>query len=118
MHRLPPDFDASVFVGSTLETICFSANTVNLTFDRDLQITILGTFMYRAGPNAEPVEAVVPVATSNLMSLAGKVVESAEAHVDSALTIRFAGQHILTLANEPGPYESYTLQIKGREIFV
>ena len=44
MYGLPANFDASLFVGRTLQLICFSANQIYLHFDTELMLTMKDGF--------------------------------------------------------------------------
>ena len=118
MYGLPSSFDPSVFVGRELELVCFSVNTITLTFDQKIRVTILRSFIYHPSPNAEAIKQTLPVASSTLMCLTGKIVRSAKADRDGTLTIQFESRESLTLVDELRGYDSYTLQIGDEEIVV
>jgi hypothetical protein len=40
VYGLPKDFDGSMFIGRTVELISFSVNTIHISFDGDVSITI------------------------------------------------------------------------------
>lgn len=47
MYGLPSDFDASIFVGRELQQVSFTVNTVHLTFDGDVAITLESSFVFQ-----------------------------------------------------------------------
>ncbi len=118
MYGLPANFDATVFLGKELELVCFSENTISLTFGGDVSITILGTFSYQIGPSDKATACSVPVSTSNLMCLIGKEVCRVEKRDDGTLVLQFANQHVLALLDDSRDYEAYTIRIGKREIIV
>jgi len=118
MYGLPATFDASEFIGKELLQICFTANTINLSFEDDIAITILGSFVYQTSANTRAEKQILPVASSSLMCLAGKLVRLAEAQRDGTLTLCFDNNHILTILDDSKAYESYSIRVGGREIIV
>ena len=118
MYGLPKSFDPSVFRGKTLDQVCFSANSITLSFEGRLSLTILGTFILREGRSARSVKQAVPVMTSNLMGLTGKTVQTAQASTDGTLVLRFEGGRSLTLVDDSSTYESYAVRIEDEEIIV
>jgi hypothetical protein len=118
MYGLPKSFDPSVFRGKTLDQVCFTVNSITLSFEGRILLTILGTFILRERTNARAVKQAVPVMTSNLMSLTGKTVQNAQASTDGTLVLRFEGGRTLTLVDDSRMYESYALRIGDNEIVV
>jgi hypothetical protein len=47
MYGLPQHFDASVFVGRTLDHVPFTANTVHFAFDGDVAIKLFSSCQHR-----------------------------------------------------------------------
>ena len=84
MHRIPENFDASVFVGATLATVAFGPFKVDFTFagDQPLWIAVEGSYEH-AGPESEgwTDEVRIPVGVSRLMQLTNHAV--VEAPLDS-----------------------------------
>ena len=119
MYGLPETFDASVFVGRTLQQVAFSANSVSLWFGEDLSVTIESSFSHAASSGSKQAEKqTVPVAKSSLMQLAGKAVRSAESDRHGTLTLRFEGGHVLSVFDDLPQYESYRIQQGEDEIIV
>jgi len=118
MYGLPATFDASEFTGKELLQVCFTANTISLSFEDDIAITIMGSFIYHAGADTKAEKQMVPVSSSILMCLAGKQVRLAEAERDGTLTLYFDNNHILTILDDSKAYESYSIRIGAREIIV
>jgi hypothetical protein len=118
MYGLPPDFDASIFVGRELVQVSFTTNTIHLAFDGDIAITVESSFVLRLGNWTEPVTEAPPVHSSSLMALVGHRVRSARAATDGTLTLHFEGDGTLACLDDSKDYESYHIQAPDREIVV
>lgn len=118
MYGLPENFDASFFVGRTLEMIRFNANQIYLHFDDHMTITIEGSFSHQhARSSTNPQVVSVPVKQSALMQLLEQKVISVSADRDGTLTLVFDDGQIFTCYDQSANYESY--QIKhGDEVIV
>ena len=116
MYGLPVDFDASAFVGHAMVQVTFTQNTVGLSFDGDIEITLLSSFRLRNASGEE--SQTVPVGSSTIMLLLGVTVRSAEARKDGTLTLVFDDESTLVLPDDSKQYESYHLRIGTREIYV
>lgn len=118
MYGLPPDFDASIFVGRELEQVSFSANTVHLTFDDDIAITLESSFLFQTDKTQTAVKQEPPVQSSSIMSLVGRRVCSARSTSDGTLTLQFTGDGTFTCVDDSEEYESYHIWFCGKEIVV
>lgn len=118
MYGLPPHFDASVFVGRTLDLICFSTNTMDISFEGNVSITVMGSFSYQRSPSEPAIKQSLPVMSSDLMGLLGKEVLRAEGSIDGMLSLEFADQHVVTFLDDVPNYEAYIIRIGEREIIV
>ena len=116
MYGLPHGFDASVFVGRTLEHVTFTTNTVHFGFDGNVAITLFSSFQH--GWLGTVSEEKVPVQSSGVMSMLGQVVRLAEGRPDGTLKLQFEGGEALICRDDSGHYESYQLQLGDREIVV
>ena len=116
MHGLPATFDPGVFVGRRLDQVSFTENTVHFQFDGGISITVLSSFLVKLGDKR--VEERVPVRSSEVMRLVGKVVRLADARPDGMLKVTFDGGEMLTFIDDSAQYESYQLRIGDREIYV
>ena len=118
MYGLPSDFDASVFIGRELQMVAFTVNTVHLSFDGEVELTIETSFDVQLDDTSEAVRQAPPVQTSSLMSLVGRTIRSARAHSDGTLMLDFSGGGTLTCIDDSKEYESYHIRVHGREIDV
>lgn len=118
MYGLPPDFDATLFIGSELQQISFTVNTVYLTFDKDISITLESSFSFQSDRNSETERHVPPVRISAVMSLVGRQICSASATRDGTLVLEFTGGGVLTCIDDSKEYESYRICLYDKEIIV
>jgi Family of unknown function (DUF6188) len=119
MYGLPPDFDATPFVGRTLTVVSFSANTVGLTFDGDVAITVLGSYSQtEAGGVGRDQVIHIPVTQSQLMRLAGSSVVAARGAADGSLELLFDNGQAVTVYDDMPHYEAYHVRIGSRLIVV
>ena len=118
MYGLPPNFDTSVFVGKTLQMICFNANQIYLHFASDLVLTIEGKFLHKKGAADQLAQALaVPITTSDLMLLLERSVSIASGSEDGTLTLVFDNRHILKCFDDR-QYESYRIKNGDEEIII
>lgn len=119
MYGFPSGFDASRFVGRTLELVSFSENTVHLSFDETVSITIESCFAHwTQGDVGHSHRRTVPVSDSQLMQMLGASIESAEAASDGTLTLRFTNGHMFACYDDAPMYEAYRMRFGDEEIFV
>jgi len=119
MYGLPKGFDASRFVGGVLEHVSFSVNTLHLTFNDEVSITVESCFNHSLhGSTDQSERAYVPVRESKLMQLIGVSVESAEGSPDGTLTLRFTNGQAFTCYDDTPQYEAYRMYFGKEEIIV
>ena len=118
MYGLPRDFDFSIFVGRSVELVSFTVNTVNLSFDEDLSITIGSSYEYQVDTRSPGEKRAIPVQESTLMQLLGKTIEAAEACGRGTLVLHFEGGQIFKCFDDEPQYEAYTITNRGRETIV
>jgi hypothetical protein len=117
VHRIPENFDASVFIGATLATVEFGPLKVDLTFEGDepLWIAVEGSYEH-AGPESEgwTDEVRIPVGVSRLMQLTNHAVVEAARLDAERLRLEFDHGHALTLIDDTDQYESFQIEARGR----
>ena len=124
MHGLPPGFDASFFVGRTLEHICASATILTLHFDDKLSVAVeSGYSMYIGNAKTTSQETRAnrsspPRVTSGLLDLIEHQISDATATREGTLTLRFDTGALLVLADESPEYESYSISYRGETRYV
>lgn len=108
MYGLPKDFDGSVFVGREVEQVAFSINTVHLSFDEKVGLTIESSFVHTSvSPTDKLTKTSVPVAESSLMRLIGKKVETVDPMPDGTLKLYFEDGQVFICFDDSVQYESY-----------
>ena len=117
MHGLPEDFDPRAFMGAELSQLCISVNTTSLSFDGHRGITLLGSFAYRAREGDLSTYSV-PEGSESLLRLPGKTVVAATVESGCDLRLVFDDGQVIVCLDDSTAYESYSLSIDGREIFV
>lgn len=118
MYGLTTNFDVSAFIEKELTIISFTANTINMLFEEDVSITVMGSFIHNYNKSDSAKKQCVPVSSSSLMRLIGKVVQLAERGTDGSLVLHFDNSHILTLLDDSLEYESYSVRIDNKENIV
>jgi hypothetical protein len=122
VYGLPPDFDASFFIGRTLTQTWFQEYSVQFLFSYDLAdgptISLQSTYLFRFGTGAEVERAEVPVGSSSVMQVIGKHVVHASGTTDGTLRIEFEGGASIEFLDDNEAHESYQIQADGRQIIV
>ncbi len=117
MYGIPSDFDPSIFIGRELQQVSFTVNTVHLTFDDDIAITLDSSFVFQLDRAEKEVKQAPPVRVSSLMSLVGRQI-SASSCSSGSLTLEFTPGGTLTCIDDSKEFESYHIWIHGKEIVV
>jgi hypothetical protein len=118
MYGLSKYIDVSVFAEKELTLISFTINTIDLSFEDDLSITIEGSFIYCPGQPASAIKLTIPVSDSNLMCLIGKKVCFAERLNDGGIALHFDNDDVLSILDDSREYESFNIHIGGNEIII
>jgi hypothetical protein len=119
MYGLPKDFDASSFIGRTLEMVCFNLNQIYLHFDDHVMITIEGDLIYQTTPEKSSRQKISPpVFSTNLMELLEHKVTNASARLDGTLSLTFDNGCIVTCLDSSPNYESYRISFGDKTIIV
>jgi hypothetical protein len=117
MNKFPEDFDAGIFVGRTLEMICFAAYQVNFHFGSHISISAETSFTFEK-PSAI-AQITIPVMQSDLMQLLEHEVSKASVQDQHILTLMFEGGYLLRFSDTaPGVYESYHVYIGDKRIII
>ena len=118
MYRLSNhDFDPGVFVGSILEGIYFTENTVHFAFDGYRSITLDSSYELRRSGEVERSE--VPPRDKALPGLVGHIVIQCSIKEEGRiLELEFDDGHALAFVDDSSQYESFRIGVAGREIVV
>lgn len=119
MYKLPKDFDASFFVGKSLDFLTFSQNSVAMVFSESVCITVESSLQHKTGTEAtdEPIQHL-PLHDSQLTQLLGRSVTQAFGQEDGTLTIIFDNGHVLNIFDDQESYESYSIMDGKRTIYI
>jgi hypothetical protein len=118
MYGLPADFDASIFVGKRLESVCFYEFSVGFSFDPEAYVQTEWGFNYSVGPNEPSHFQAIPATDSGAIRLLGFTITAGEAHPDGTLTLVFDDGSVLQFLDSGPQYESYQIKLGDREIIV
>lgn len=119
MYGLPKDFDASVFIGLTLERATFTKNQVIFDFEKSVSLLIEGSFAHSHEDKAKQEDVKEPpIETSSVMELLECVVQTASGHEDGTLSIVFENGQSLTCYDDRPNYEAYQIKLGDRTILV
>ena len=111
MYGLPPDFNPDILIGYTLEMICYSQTDLYLHFGEDITITV--------GSHIEFDNEIyqIPMSDTNIVSLIGKQVIRSIAS-EGNIKVYFDELKSLTILDSSSSFESYSIKIGDRTIFV
>lgn len=118
MYGLPENFDVKMFFGKKIELICFSENTISLSFEENISITIMGSFVYKGSHDEIGEVQTPPASSSGLTSLINQPVRNAEIIDKSNLVFYFENGQSVHILNDCKEYESYIIKINEDEIIV
>ncbi len=119
MYGLPKDFNASFFVGRTLEHVTFRQYAVDLGFDEHVSITVESSLQHQLSlDDVESEVQSIPLSHSRLMQLAGRGVTDVKGEVDGTLLLVFDNRHVLRIFDDRPNYESYSIRNGEQEIIV
>jgi hypothetical protein len=119
MYGLPEDFDATGFVGKTVEYVSFSSNNIYIFFEENLSLTIEGSFEHLLPEEStNGIQMSVPVCCSCLMRLIGHEVIKVKTDQPCKLTLVFDDHQELRCIDDSNMYESFRIEYFGRDIIV
>lgn len=118
MYGLSAQFDVSVLAKKELTVLSFTTNTINMSFEDDVSITMMGSFVHNYDTSATANQQTIPVSSSSLMCLIGRMVQFAERGADGSLVLHFDNSNILTILDDSREYESFSIRIGNKEIIV
>jgi hypothetical protein len=120
VYGIPENFDPTIFVGATMESVSFGWYVVGLTFSADttIHVTVEGGYDH-AGPNGAWHDEArdLPLSESRLMNLPGKEVTEAVVENPQALLLTFADGQTLRILDTSQQYESFQIS-RGQDFWV
>ena len=120
MYPLSDDFDSAAFVGLTLGRLAFTSNTIEFEFDPDGLIRALGEVRHD-GADGQATwydGGTVPLGNTGLTQLLDATVNEASVEPRATLVLTFNNGQELRVIEDTTAYESYHLQIGGRDVIV
>lgn len=119
MYGIPKGFDTTIFEERILDQVSYTANTISLSFDRDLSITLESSFEHLVNSEkADLDKGSVPVESSRLMQLAGASVVSARVEGATTLVIDFDNGQTFRCLDDSPHYESFHIHDGENETIV
>jgi hypothetical protein len=118
MYGLPPDFDQHVFVGHSLEEICFNQNQIALRFDGNISLVIESAFCHQLTEESDAAIIDVPVAHSNILELLGHSVTDAAVVGQRTLVLIFDNGHRISVFDNLPDYEAFRIVLPDKESIV
>lgn len=118
MYGLPADFDSRIFVGRTLELVCFAAYHFSLHFGDRIFVQVNGEYSLQMDTGSEPEIIEPPEFHPGLTKLLEQTVSSASSTKDGTLTLQFRNGAVFTCYDRTPGYESYDIHIGDRWIIV
>jgi hypothetical protein len=118
MYKFPEDFNINVFLGQTLEMICFNANQIYLHFCDEKSVCIECDFEYFKSDYQIYADLInIPVFTSDLMQLLECKITAVSIEDEAILNFKFDNNQRLRLLPDK-QYEGFKIKVKGREIII
>lgn len=119
MYKIPLTFDISNLIGKQIQQVCFSINTVTLSFGVDEFINIETEFSIDKHGNSSSSGELYPVSTDyGLLELMEKSILRVEINESrDGLALTFDDNIILRL-NSKANYESFSIKIGKEKILV
>jgi hypothetical protein len=118
MYGLPADFDSRIFVGRTLEMVCFAAYQFGLHFGEHIFVQVNGEYSLQADPGSEPEIIEPPEFHPELTKLLEQTVSNASSTRGGTLSLQFSNGAVFTCYDRTPGYESYDIHIGDRRIIV
>jgi hypothetical protein len=122
VYGLPADFDASFFVGCTLNQIWFQEFSMQFLFGDDFAagptITLQSSYVFRATEDADAEQQEVPVSSSGVMQLVGLDVIGTSSRTDGTLRLDFEDGASIDFLDDTSQYEAYQIRFGDRFIVV
>jgi len=113
MYGLPPNFDATGFIGKTLDLLVVGKWQLTLRFSEDCTINIEG----KIAVNSE-APIYLPNSLAAAYQLINQVVDSASGTEDGTLTLHFGNGSTLRVFDSQEKFESYNFNMNGEGLIV
>src|SRR4051812_19826773 len=107
MYGLPPEVSPAFLVGNVIEQVCFTQNTLTISFSGDILLTIESALMYKSASDANEAYETIPARSSGVLQIVGCRVRSAFKEDERHLVILFEDGQQLAIRDDSKLYESY-----------
>lgn len=118
MYKIPSDYDISVLTGDTINQIAFGSNFITLFFEKGY-LQFSGGFSFSVSGATVSYEEVYPVRDDfGLLRILEKEIYDVSIFSNrEGFSIKFDGGIVLCVTSNE-MYESFTLNIDGKEVRV
>ena len=118
MHGLDTTIDLSFLTGREVLQVAIGIHDVQFAFDRDVRISITGSFRYVSREGSSEWQPGAPQAAAPALRLLGATVEQVYGQKDGTLELTFSTGGRLTVLDNSKEFESYTISRPGETIVV
>ena len=119
MHGIPNDFEEKPLIGLTLEQLSITANTLSFSFGNDVLVTVEGKIEYQASAKGKIKVLDIIAAPALVASLISHQIVDASIDDDrKKLNLKFENGAILRFVDEGINFESFSIQIPGKVIYI
>lgn len=118
MHGLDTKIDLSFLKGREVIQVAIGIHDVQFVFDKDVRISITGSFRYVSREGSSEWQPGAPEAAAPAIRLLGATVERVYGRKDGTLDLELSTGDCLTILDNSKEYESYTITYPGRTIVV
>lgn len=118
MHGLDTTIDLSFLKGREVLQVAIGVHDVQFTFDKDVRISITGSFRYASREGTFEWQPGAPQAAAPALRLLGATVEQVHGQKDGTLELALSTGDRLTVLDDSKEFESYTITRPGQTIVV
>lgn len=118
MYGLDLKIDLSFLKGREVIQVAIGIHGVQFTFDKDVGISVTGSFRYVSREGCFEWQPGAPQAAAPALRLLGATVERVCGREDGTLELVLSTGDCLTVFDNSKEYESYTISAPGKTIVV
>lgn len=118
MYGFGDQLDWAIFTGSKIESVCFSINTISITFNENVSIDIVGEVHLQLLPSGPRIVETVGIGYSALPAFVGRTVLNTALVAERCLTLTFEGGVQISLLDDSDEFKSFIFQIAAERFFV
>jgi len=114
MYDIPPEFDLTPLVGTSIDAVTLGPHWLRIMFGEDRSVSGSGTVAYRHGSDLSTIRDREWQDLNLLKSLLGAEVESWKRESDHSFSVSLRERGTLVFTDEtPQQYESFEIQPEG-----